>query len=164
MILILKIGGSAWPYGCQLKYVNGYDFINEANGLNISSTPIQIKELEPNESVDISLRLVSPNKCDMYQCQLRFYTQYDQPFGDPIWIVLNVEEGGILGITQQLNNVNMMTNPSGTSRNLNINDSSNSKSPFKLDSNFNFVNNNNSSNLNYQEDEKRPDFYDDMFS
>ena len=97
---------------------------------------------------------MSPSKCDMYQCQMRFYTQYDQPFGDPIWIVLNVEEGGILGITQQLNNVNMMTNPS-----------SSNKSPFKLDSNFNFVNsNNNASNLNYQEDEKRPDFYDDMFS
>ena len=93
----------------------------------------------------------------MYQCQLKLFTQYNQPFGDPIWLLLNVEEGGVLGITQQLNSVSVFN---GANKKINQN-------PFSTFSNAS----SNSANLKLAksispdlEEEKRPDFYDDMFS
>jgi hypothetical protein len=174
-------GTTGWPSGCQLKFVNGYNFKSAINGEPISDMPVNINScLEPGNTIDLSVSLVSPDVCGMYQCQFRAYTSLNQPFGDPIWLLLNVEQGGILGITQQLNSVNMFGQ-----HNQNASTSS-SNNELRLDSNSNFIQNpfnfhnkhlqhnystNESSSSpttsnNHQpaEDEKRPDFYDDMFS
>ena len=81
---------------------------------------IQVNALEPGEESDISIELSSPDQCGIYQSQYRLFTGNNVPFGDPIWLVLNVEIGGVLGITQQLNSVNMFGNMSSNQTNINI--------------------------------------------
>ncbi|RNA21206.1 hypothetical protein BpHYR1_024282 [Brachionus plicatilis] len=202
---IKNTGINKWPLGCQLKYVNGYNFSpatltcqspNNTSSFfsNENERPlaIDLKELEPQETMDVSISLKSPQQCGIYQCQYRTYTRYDQPFGDPIWLLLNVEENGLLDCIQQLNNVNMMGNSenciSNNAINRHVSSSVNgflnqSKKPenlnhsdpnvnkpniFCLDTNSNFLPEASSLNRNQnqpiEEEEKRPDFYDDMFS
>ena len=129
--LILK-GSNAWPPGCQLKFVNGCDF-KLANQSLMSSMLIPVKELMPNEMIDISVSIESPKECGIYQCQLRLYTQNNQPFGQEIWFICTVEQNGILGITQQLNNVNMFDMQRSNLNNTN-------KKIVKLETNSNFIN------------------------
>lgn len=202
-------GTQKWPANCQLKYVNGYNFsqcveagstssissltsdssstiLNSATneqpillGLNDAPVSIEVRELEPQEICDISISLKAPRQCGIYQCQYRMFTSLNQPFGDPIWLLLNVEEGGVLSITQQLNSVSMFGNwntgnqagaaVSSNSVNCNNNNNNNenifSKSPF--DNNYNLIgqDHNQSAPENQRNmEEKRPDFYDDMFS
>lgn len=177
-------------------------------------TTVQVNPLEAESECDISIELKSPEQCGIYQSQYRLFTANNVPFGDPIWLVLNVEQGGVLGICQQLNSVNMFGNMSSNQNNININNNSSSSfnqfSPnfktniFNLPNTTSSTNNNNqlvSNNLNkfnlydqqsndlaaetslvkhqqltvnneatsilnnqILDDEKRPDFYDDMFS
>lgn len=140
-------------------------------GPNDSPVSIDVKELEPHEECDLSISLKAPRQCGIYQCQYRMFTGLNQPFGDPIWLLLNVEEGGVLGITQQLNSVSMFGNWNQNPGSNGNNASENifSKSPFKLDglSARSDANNNNttaSTTTTIGNQESRPDFYDDMFS
>jgi len=100
---IKNIGNKRWPYGCQLKLVNS----NLTRAPTAYESTIQVNALMPGEESDISIELSSPDQCGIYQSQYRLFTGNNVPFGDPIWLVLNVEVGGVLGITQQLNSVNM---------------------------------------------------------
>lgn len=166
---ILNCGTKKWPYGCQLKYVNGYNFklatenendnsqqsiLFNTKPTHISQSTIRLDELEPNASCEIIVHLKSPEECQMYQCQMKLFTQYNQPFGDPIWLLLNVEQGGVLGITQQLNSVSVFN---GANKKINHNPFSSSSSSSTTNSNLKTV----SPEI---DEEKRPDFYDDMFS
>ena len=176
------LGPTKWPYGCQLKYVNGYNFrlasVNENDNssssilfntqpTHISQSSIRLDELEPNESCEVSVHLKSPDECQMYQCQLKLFTQYNQPFGDPIWLLLSVEEGGVLGITQQLNSISGFNH-------VNKKINQNPFSAFNVNANNNTLASVSSINPATKrmgksispdlDEEKRPDFYDDMFS
>lgn len=192
---IKNIGIKRWPYGCQLRLINSN--LNQRTNLAYEP-PVQVKGLEPDEHTDISVELTSPEQCGIYQSQYRVFTPNGTPFGDPIWLVLNVEQGGVLGITQQLNNVSMFGmnnapstqtsnafNFSSTSSNFSNPDASTFNMPsgahpqyshnitetIKSETNPDLINNNsisiNNNNINSNpilEDDKRPDFYDDMFS
>jgi len=116
----------------------------------------------PGEESDISIELSSPDQCGIYQSQYRLFTGNNVPFGDPIWLVLNVEVGGVLGITQQLNSVNMFGNMSSNQTNINITNNNCSSTflnqfsaPTKsnifnlLPSTTTTTNNNNNNNNNY---------------
>lgn len=191
---IKNIGAKRWPYGCQLKLVNSN--ITEHPAQTYES-PIYVTALEPNLETDISIELTSPEQCAIYQSQYRLFTPNGTPFGDPIWLILKVEQGGVLGITQQLNNVmfgiqatatanltnqsafnHFATSPKASTTQqppsnhiFNFGTSSNIKSET---TNSDIINNNNltlnNNNINpnpsivNDSDEKRPDFYDDMFS
>jgi hypothetical protein len=108
-----SIGNKRWPYGCQLKLVNS----NLTHLPTQYETTIQVNRLEPDEETDISIELKSPEQCGIYQSQYRLFTVNNVPFGDPIWLVLNVELGGVLGICQQLNSVNMFGSMSSNQTN-----------------------------------------------
>lgn len=92
-----------------------------------------------NEQCDLNLELISPEQCGIYSCQLRFYTEDDRPFGDEIFIICTVEQTGIMGITQQLNSVNMFDFQRSNSNN------NNNKNNFL--SNYNYSNSYNSNNI-----------------
>jgi hypothetical protein len=131
-------GTKPWPSGCQLKYVNGFDFkLPQSTSFqsNMSAMSIPVQELNPNETIDLSVSMRSPEECGIYQCQLRLYTENNQPFGDEIWVICTVEQSGILGITQQLTNVNMFDLHRSTTTSNNSN-----KTFAKLDSNSSFIN------------------------
>ncbi len=58
-----------------------------------------VRALEPDEETDVSTQLTSPEQCGMYQSQYRVFTPNGTPFGDPIWLIFKVEQGGVLGMT-----------------------------------------------------------------
>ncbi|XP_064160258.1 protein ILRUN isoform X3 [Anguilla rostrata] len=105
---IQNTGSESWPPGVCLKYVGGDQF----GHVNM----VMVRSLEPQEVCDVSVQMRSPVAPGMYQGQWRmctatglFYGGKGAPgtamglfYGDVIWVILSVEVGGLLGVTQQL--------------------------------------------------------------
>ncbi|GAB5571425.1 protein ILRUN isoform X1 [Prionailurus iriomotensis] len=98
LALIEKVGtirwAEAWPPGVCLKYVGGDQF----GHVNM----VMVRSLEPQEIADVSVQMCSPSRAGMYQGQWRMCTATGLYYGDVIWVILSVEVGGLLGVTQQL--------------------------------------------------------------
>ncbi|XP_012993882.1 protein ILRUN isoform X3 [Esox lucius] len=90
----VTIGAQAWPPGVCLKYIGGDQF----GHVNM----VMVRSLEPQEISDISVQMRSPTAPGMYQGQWRMSTATGLFYGDVIWVILSVEVGGLLGVTQQL--------------------------------------------------------------
>ncbi|XP_072134640.1 protein ILRUN isoform X3 [Mobula birostris] len=91
---IQNTGTEQWPPGVSLKYVGGDQF----GHVNM----VMVRSLEPQEVTDVSVQMRSPTTPAMYQGQWRMCTATGLYFGDVIWVILSVEIGGLLGVTQQL--------------------------------------------------------------
>ncbi|XP_072497911.1 protein ILRUN isoform X2 [Notamacropus eugenii] len=91
---IQNSGTEAWPPGVCLKYVGGDQF----GHVNM----VMVRSLEPQEIADVSVQMCSPSIAGMYQGQWRMCTATGLYYGDVIWVILSVEVGGLLGVTQQL--------------------------------------------------------------
>ncbi|XP_074092615.1 protein ILRUN isoform X3 [Macrotis lagotis] len=91
---IQNSGAEAWPPGVCLKYVGGDQF----GHVNM----VMVRSLEPQEIADVSVQMCSPSIAGMYQGQWRMCTATGLYYGDVIWVILSVEVGGLLGVTQQL--------------------------------------------------------------
>ena len=74
-------GNENWPYGCQLRFVNG-DQMNSQSWVSVS-------QLMPNESVDVSVQMKSPSSPGMYQGQWRMYTATMVPFGGQLYFTFS---------------------------------------------------------------------------
>ncbi|KAJ0068678.1 hypothetical protein NL108_010327, partial [Boleophthalmus pectinirostris] len=84
----------SWPPGVSLKYIGGDQF-GHVN-------TVMVKSLDPQEVTDVSVQMRSPTAPGMYQGQWRMCTGTGLFYGDIIWVILTVEIGGLLGVTQQL--------------------------------------------------------------
>lgn len=91
---IQNSGGESWPPGVSLKYIGGDQF-GHVN-------TVMVKSLDPQEVTDVSVQMRSPTAPGMYQGQWRMCTATGLFYGDVIWVILSVEIGGLLGVTQQL--------------------------------------------------------------
>ncbi|XP_010722648.1 protein ILRUN isoform X2 [Meleagris gallopavo] len=91
---IQNTGTEVWPPGVCLKYVGGDQF----GHVNM----VMVRSLEPQEIADVSVQMCSPSTAGMYQGQWRMCTATGLYYGDVIWVILSVEVGGLLGVTQQL--------------------------------------------------------------
>uniref|UniRef100_A0AAY4CDI9 Protein ILRUN n=1 Tax=Denticeps clupeoides TaxID=299321 RepID=A0AAY4CDI9_9TELE len=91
---IQNTGTESWPPGVCLKYVGGDQF----GHVNI----VMVRSLDPQEISDVSVQMRSPVAPGMYQGQWRMCTATGLFYGDVIWVILSVEVGGLLGVTQQL--------------------------------------------------------------
>jgi hypothetical protein len=87
-------GHEPWPSNCSLRFVNG-DRLQDRDEIYVGS-------LAPNEQSNISVDITSPAVSKIIKSQWRLFTSAGVPFGDPIWLIASVEEGGLMGITQQL--------------------------------------------------------------
>ncbi|KAM9344310.1 protein ILRUN-like [Pholidichthys leucotaenia] len=91
---IQNTGTESWPPGVCLKYVGGDQF----GHINM----VMVRSLDPQEMADVSVQMQSPSSPGMYQGQWRMCTATGLYYGDVIWVILSVEVGGLLGVTQQL--------------------------------------------------------------
>ncbi|KAK5612947.1 hypothetical protein CRENBAI_004061 [Crenichthys baileyi] len=91
---IQNTGAESWPPGVSLKYVGGDQF----GHVNM----VMVRSLDPQEMTDVSVQMHSPVSPGMYQGQWRMCTATGLYYGDVIWVILSVEIGGLLGVTQQL--------------------------------------------------------------
>ncbi|CAL1606565.1 unnamed protein product [Knipowitschia caucasica] len=133
---IQNTGPESWPPGVCLKYVGGDQF----GHVNM----MMVRSLNPQEIVDISVQMQSPSSPGMYQGQWRMCTATGLYFGDVIWVILGVEVGGLLGVTQQLSSFQAEFN---TQPHRNLED----YNPFASPQKGKCVNGNNSSLLDNRE-------------
>ncbi|XP_071100197.1 protein ILRUN-like [Haliotis cracherodii] len=87
-------GTEAWPPGCSLKFCSG-------DNLSITDRAM-VETLQPGQMTDISIEMTSPAQKGTYHGQWRMHTPTGVGFGEVIWVIINVDEGGLLGVTQQL--------------------------------------------------------------
>lgn len=91
---VQNTGAESWPPGVCLKYIGGDQFGHVSM--------VMVRSLDPQEISDVSVQMCSPTAPGMYQGQWRMCTATGLFYGDVIWVILSVEVGGLLGVTQQL--------------------------------------------------------------
>lgn len=91
---ISNTGEERWPPGCHLKFCAG-------ENLSLSDRTI-VDALEPGQVADVTVEMHSRLAPGVYQSQWRMSTATGLFFGEPIWVIVTVAEGGVLGVTQQL--------------------------------------------------------------
>lgn len=90
---ISNSGEERWPPGCHVKFCEGE---------NLSLTDRTIVDcLEPGQVVDVTMVMQS-GEAGTFQSKWRMSTATGLLFGEPIWVIVTVAEGGVLGVTQQL--------------------------------------------------------------
>lgn len=99
-------GDEQWPPGCCLKFTHG-----EKLGMQ---DRVLVDALNPGNVTDISVELTSPEKPGMYQGQWRMSTATGFYFGEVIWVIVTVAEGGILSLTQQMSLFHELGSPPKT--------------------------------------------------
>lgn len=87
-------GEDYWPVGSCLKFVEG-------DCLSIQDR-VLVGSLRPLEMADVSVEMQSPEKPGIYQGQWRMCTATGSFFGEVIWVIITVAEGGLLALTQQM--------------------------------------------------------------
>ncbi|XP_006825427.1 protein ILRUN-like [Saccoglossus kowalevskii] len=94
---IRNSGDETWPGGVLLKFTQGHQ-------LGASDT-VPVQSLFPGQITDVSVEMISPPSCGFFQGQWRMVSRTGQYFGEVIWVILEVKEGGMLGLTQQLSSL-----------------------------------------------------------
>ncbi|CAF0951321.1 unnamed protein product [Adineta ricciae] len=110
-------GSEPWPTNCSLRFVNG-DRLQDRDEIYVGS-------LAPGEQTNISVDITSPFTPKIIRSQWRLFTSAGVPFGDPIWLIASVEEGGLMGITQQLEQCHSLGMNVGEPHEMNIQPSNN---------------------------------------
>ncbi|RWS12850.1 hypothetical protein B4U79_08434 [Dinothrombium tinctorium] len=100
---IQNSGNERWPMGCVLRFVAGDQMT--------SCERVILDPLEPGHMTDVSVEMLSPSKAGIYQGQWRISTATGQYFGEVIWVILTVAEGGVLGLTQQMDSFHSLGSP-----------------------------------------------------
>lgn len=100
---IQNTGATDWPPACSLKFVGG-DHLGHMNRVSVES-------LRPGHTADVSVEMASPGKPGVYQGQWRMATMGGQVFGEVIWAILTVAEGGLLAVTQQMEAFHQLGSP-----------------------------------------------------
>ncbi|XP_078667707.1 protein ILRUN-like [Branchiostoma floridae x Branchiostoma belcheri] len=91
---IQNSGEEPWPAGACLRFLAG-----ERLGPN---DRVLVDSLDPKCITDVSVNMVSPSHAGVYQGQWRMCTPANLYFGEIIWVILTVEENGLLAVTQQM--------------------------------------------------------------
>lgn len=100
---IQNSGTEKWPPGCSLRFINGH--------LMGNCERVVVDPLEPGQMADVSLEMVSPAQSGIYQGQWRMSTAIGQFFGEIIWVIITVAEGGLLSLTQQMDSFHQLGSP-----------------------------------------------------
>jgi len=89
------LGREQWPYGCSLRFLGGAQMT--------SQDYVAVESLHPGHSCDVNIEMTSPQQPGIYEGQWRMTTSSGLFFGEVIWVIISVAEGGLLGLTQQMN-------------------------------------------------------------
>nr|CAG4650453.1 EOG090X0CQ9 [Sida crystallina] len=93
-------GEDRWPEGCYLAFTGGVNLASQAS--------VAVSPLNPGQEADISVHMSSPCEAGMYESKWRMATSFGSFFGETIWVILSVAEGGTLALTQQLTHFNAL--------------------------------------------------------
>ncbi|XP_074595047.1 protein ILRUN [Brevipalpus obovatus] len=99
---IQNSGNFRWPPDCSLKFVDGHMLTH--------SDQILVGSLEAGQIIDLSVEMVSPTQPGDYQGVWRMCSASGHFFGEPIWVIITVAEGGLLSLTQQMESFHQLGN------------------------------------------------------
>eukprot|EP00045_Choanoeca_perplexa_P006829 m.59165 g.59165 ORF g.59165 m.59165 type:complete len:270 (+) comp13808_c0_seq1:1635-2444(+) len=93
---LANVGSTQWPRNTLLVFAQG-DRLQLENEIRVPS-------LNPGQTVDLTVKMQSPKASGQYAasfrlCQNNGYRAY---FGEPIWVVITVDDGGTLPLLQQM--------------------------------------------------------------
>lgn len=91
---IQNSGDDVWPPGCCLKFVSGVQFGHQDR--------VMVDSINPGSMTDISIEMISPSDTGLHEGRWRMSTATGSFFGEFIWVILQVEETGLMGVTQQM--------------------------------------------------------------
>ncbi|KAA0184961.1 hypothetical protein HAZT_HAZT005157 [Hyalella azteca] len=91
-------GNDPWPMGCRLLHTGG-----DRLGAAEASDPLLC--LPPHTSLEVSMKMVAPPNKGLYSSKWRMTTHQGHFFGDTIWVILQVDDGGTLALMQQMMNL-----------------------------------------------------------
>ncbi|KAJ9584172.1 hypothetical protein L9F63_021469 [Diploptera punctata] len=94
---VQNIGEETWPPGCCLTFSGGDRLCADER--------IPVLSVSPGSTMDLSVDMVSPQQPGIYESKWRMSTPSGSYFGDVIWVILTVAEGGTLALTQQLSHL-----------------------------------------------------------
>eukprot|EP00040_Diaphanoeca_grandis_P015480 m.79060 g.79060 ORF g.79060 m.79060 type:complete len:282 (-) comp25176_c0_seq1:316-1161(-) len=123
---VRNIGDTAWPAETTLNFMQGERLGGPAM--------IGVPPLEPGAVTDLSVSLQSPSSVGMFAASWRLgyvYNGVPSYFGEEIWVVITVSEGGMLDALQRMHASNIGSNTANSGLNS------------QSQSHFNFGNNNN---------------------
>lgn len=90
-------GDEEWPRGCCLQFSGGVQLCE--------SERIHVEPVHAGATTDLSVEMRSPSTPGIYQSEWRMVTPTGSYFGEVIWVILTVAEGGTLALTQQLSHL-----------------------------------------------------------
>lgn len=94
---IQNIGDEVWPPGCCLRFSGGDQLC--------AAERVPVRPVGPGCTLDLSVEMVSPQQPGIYESKWRMSTPSGSYFGDVIWVILTVAEGGTMALTQQLSHL-----------------------------------------------------------
>ena len=105
-------GEQDWPSGCSLQYVSGDKLTNQTQ-IPVPPLPAMAQTdgkfiIKANASQKdiklllVSVELMSPGQTGLYSTKWSLVTSRGAHFGEPIWSIVQVEEGGTLTVTQMI--------------------------------------------------------------
>lgn len=97
-------GEERWPEDCSLRLTYG-------ERLGSESDRVPVAALGPGMETDVSIEFTSPERIDTYYSNWRMCTGAGSYFGDTIWMVVQVDQGGTLALTQQLSHLSDLGTP-----------------------------------------------------
>ncbi|KAI1282040.1 Protein NBR1 -like protein [Halotydeus destructor] len=100
---ISNSGTDRWPAACSLRFLSGHQMSR--------CDRVIVDSLEPNQSSHVSVEMFSPSKSGIYEGQWRMSTATGQFFGDTIWVIISVSDGGVTALTEQLGSLQHLGSP-----------------------------------------------------
>lgn len=91
---VKNTGPEPWPGGVYLSFRGG----DRLEGPSVVPLPA----LQAGCEVDVEVRLRSPEQPGLYQSQWQMCTMSGNMCGEVIWVIINVDNNGVMNLTQQM--------------------------------------------------------------
>ncbi|XP_049297147.1 protein ILRUN [Anopheles funestus] len=103
--LLQNNGDIAWPYGCYVSLRRNPNMMQENFPLSYEDLKYFVPSVPPNDSVSVSVQLVSPSTEGPFETVWSIYTPNGTSFGENITSRIEVSLDGTMAVTQQFSSL-----------------------------------------------------------
>ncbi|XP_052900367.1 protein ILRUN [Anopheles moucheti] len=103
--LLQNNGDIAWPYGSYVSLRRNPAMMEENFPLSYEDLKYFVPSLPPNDTVSVSVQLVSPSTEGFFETVWSIYTPNGTSFGENITSRIEVSLDGTMAVTQQFSNL-----------------------------------------------------------
>ncbi|XP_035919595.1 protein ILRUN [Anopheles stephensi] len=103
--LLQNNGDIAWPNGSYVGLRRNPNMMEENIALTYEDLKYYVPSIPPNDTVSVSVQLVSPSNVGLFETVWSIYTPSGVSFGDNIISRIEVSLDGTMAVTQQFSNL-----------------------------------------------------------